>query len=142
MIRRGRLGLIRGKRMTQPREPKRWWLVCGLAAAATVVALFLWLGAASWIRAWPPYDIERVHGSLRSLELPYQSVRTEYYWDGGSVGIELPTATESEGPFACQRRWVRRTVMPACSSARRTIVPGWLSPPVQGTPAAGKLRGC
>ena len=40
---------------------------------------------------WPTgrYDMSRVHPALRELATPYQSVRSSYYLDGGSVGITI-----------------------------------------------------
>ena len=35
------------------------------------------------------YDIELVHPRLRALQQPYQTVKTGYYMDGGSIGIEI-----------------------------------------------------
>jgi hypothetical protein len=54
-------------------------IVCLLALALTAV-LF-----------WPSarYDITQVHPRLRELSVPYQSVNTGYYGDGGSISITI-----------------------------------------------------
>ena len=40
---------------------------------------------------WPTagYELERVHPRLRELAVPYQSVKTIYFLDGGSIGIRI-----------------------------------------------------
>jgi hypothetical protein len=44
----------------------------------------------SWFfRPTPRYDVDRVNPRLRSLQKPYQNVKTGYYLDGGSIGIEI-----------------------------------------------------
>jgi hypothetical protein len=35
------------------------------------------------------YDVGLVHPRLRALQQPYRSVKTAYYMDGGSIGIEI-----------------------------------------------------
>jgi len=42
-----------------------------------------------FFRPAPGYDIQRVDSKLRALQRPYQSVKTEYYMDGGSIGIKI-----------------------------------------------------
>jgi hypothetical protein len=42
-----------------------------------------------FFRPSPSYDITRVEPRLRALRKPYQHVKTAYYPDGGSVGIEI-----------------------------------------------------
>lgn len=46
-------------------------------------------GAAFLLWPWPPYSRSKVDPSLRALATPYRSVVTEYYLDGGSVGIRI-----------------------------------------------------
>ena len=54
------------------------------------VALLLASGALYWFfRPSAGYDIDRVDARLRSLRTPYQLVKTAYYLDGGSIGIEI-----------------------------------------------------
>jgi hypothetical protein len=54
-----------------------------------VSALLVLCGIAWLFRPWPPYDNEKVHSSLRALHEPFRSVVTEYYLDGGSVGVRI-----------------------------------------------------
>ena len=43
-----------------------------------------------WIfRPSPSFDINRIEPRLRTLQQPYQSIKTAYYLDGGSIGIEI-----------------------------------------------------
>lgn len=37
----------------------------------------------------PGYDITRVEPRLRALQEPYRHIKTAYYLDGGSIGIEI-----------------------------------------------------
>jgi len=37
----------------------------------------------------PKYDIQQVHPRLRILQQPFQSVKAFFFWDGGSIGIEI-----------------------------------------------------
>lgn len=37
----------------------------------------------------PAYERAKVHASLQALAQPYRAVVTEYYMDGGSVGIQI-----------------------------------------------------
>ena len=57
-----------------------------LAIAIALLAVF-----SLALLLWPfsPYDLSRVHPSIRSLPQPYQSVTADSYLDGGSVGIEI-----------------------------------------------------
>lgn len=48
----------------------------------------------------PHYDIGVVHPRLRALQQPYQSVKTAYYWDGGSIGIEITDRDGHREQFA------------------------------------------
>lgn len=56
-------------------------IVCCLV---TITAVAFW-----FFRPAPSYDITRVDFRLRALQQPYRSITTEYYMDGGSVGIEI-----------------------------------------------------
>lgn len=56
-------------------------IICGLVAMAA--------GAVWFFQRAPRYDIQRVDPRLRALHQPYRSVKTAYYTDGGSVGIEI-----------------------------------------------------
>jgi hypothetical protein len=54
------------------------------------LALLLASSALHWFfRPSAAYDLDRVNVRLRSLQTPYQVVRTAYYLDGGSIGIEI-----------------------------------------------------
>ena len=46
--------------------------------------------------AWPTagYDERQIHPRLQALNIPYQSVKTDYFLDGGSVGI---TSVDRDG---------------------------------------------
>ncbi len=48
------------------------------------------LCVAAWF-FWPRggYTVTRVHPSVRELQLPYQSVWTDFYLDGGSIAIKI-----------------------------------------------------
>jgi hypothetical protein len=48
----------------------------------------------------PSYDITRVKPRLRSLRQPYQSVKTGYKMDGGSIGIEIVDRDGKREQFA------------------------------------------
>jgi hypothetical protein len=52
------------------------------------------LGLGWFFRASPSYDRTLVHPKLLALAEPYRSVVTEYYLDGGSVGLRI---TDREG---------------------------------------------
>jgi hypothetical protein len=56
-----------------------------------VISLFLLAILVAAVLLWPTasYDINRVHPSLGELATPYQSVSTDYYLDGGSIGITI-----------------------------------------------------
>ena len=58
---------------------KLFVFVCFLALASGVILL------------WPAagYDLSRVHPKLRELSAPYQSVKTGYYLDGGSISVTI-----------------------------------------------------
>ena len=58
---------------------KLFKFVCALVLALLVI--FLWPTAG--------YDISRVYPKLRELSSPYQSVKTAYYLDGGSIGVAI-----------------------------------------------------
>ena len=51
---------------------------------------------------WPatPCDLSRVCPQLLSLRKPYQSIKTVYFADGGSIGIEIVAHTGRRGQFA------------------------------------------
>ena len=55
---------------------------------SVVVAILAGVGV--WC-FWPRgvYSRPRVHPSIRNLQEPYQSVSTDFYLDGGSVGIRI-----------------------------------------------------
>jgi len=55
-----------------------------LGVLVLIAAMALWC-----VRPTPTYDIAQVHSRLRALQQPYQSVKTGYYADGGSIGIEI-----------------------------------------------------
>jgi hypothetical protein len=57
-------------------------LVIG-SASISAMALLVWLLSS------PRIDPQRVLPGLRDLAKPYRSVRTEYYLDGGSIGVEI-----------------------------------------------------
>lgn len=60
---------------------KKLIIICSLVAVAVV---------AFWFFCPPPgYDIQRVEPRLSALQKPYQSVKTFYYWDGGTIAIEI-----------------------------------------------------
>ena len=55
-----------------------------------IVVLVVTAVVAFWFfQPAPRYDIGLVHSRLRALQQPYQSVKTGYYMDGGSIGIEI-----------------------------------------------------
>ena len=60
---------------------KKVIIICCLIA---VTVLAFW-----FFRSAPSYDIQRVDSRLRALQQPYRSVKTGYYMDGGSIGIEI-----------------------------------------------------
>jgi len=60
---------------------KKVIIICCLIAVA-VLAFWFFRPASS-------YDIQRVDSRLRALQQPYRSVKTGYYMDGGSIGIEI-----------------------------------------------------
>src|SRR5450756_1882571 len=57
-------------------------VIIGCLMAIAIAALWFFQPA-------PGYDIQRVDSRLRSLQQPYRSVKTAYYMDGGSIGIEI-----------------------------------------------------
>lgn len=60
---------------------KKVIIICSLVVAAVLAFWFF--------RSAPSYDIKRVDSRLRALQKPYQIVKTGYYMDGGSIGIEI-----------------------------------------------------
>ena len=60
---------------------KKVIVVCCLIAVAVLAVWFF--------QAPPGFKIERVDNRLRALQEPYRSVKTHYYMDGGSIGIEI-----------------------------------------------------
>lgn len=56
-----------------------------------IIAFLVFIGAAAITLLWPftSYDIDRVLPDLRDLKMPYQTVGTGYYLDGGSIGITI-----------------------------------------------------
>jgi hypothetical protein len=65
-----------------------------------VLALAIW---SFW--PLPSYDINRVSPQLRSLQKPYQSVKTAYFLDGGSIGIEIVDRDGHREQFALPCGW-------------------------------------
>ena len=51
---------------------------------------------------WPSssYDRNKVHPSLRDLEMPLQAVNVEYFMDGGSIGVTLIDCRGRSARFA------------------------------------------
>ena len=71
-----------------------------IVVAGFVVLLSL---AASLFIAFQPdprYDREKVHPRLLSLQQPYKTVRTYYFMDGGSIGIEIVDREGRKEQFA------------------------------------------
>jgi len=56
-------------------------LIVGLLLVGAVFMVWIWPS--------PSYDIAQVHPRLRALRTPYRSVRTDYFLDGGSVGVTI-----------------------------------------------------
>lgn len=71
---------------------KKVVIICCLVAVVAVVFWFL--------RPAPRYDIQRVDSRLRALQQPYRSVKTGYYMDGGSIGIEIVDRDDRTEQFA------------------------------------------
>ena len=68
-------------------------LICGGLVLAT--------GMGFWFfRPSPSHDLNRVEPRLRALQQPYQSVKTSYYFDGGSVGVEIVDREGKREQFA------------------------------------------
>ena len=67
-------------------------LQVGLAMAFGGLALLFW--------PWPPYSRSKVDPALQALVTPYRSVVTEYYLDGGSVGIRITDRNGTSVEFA------------------------------------------
>src|SRR5262245_49951689 len=65
------------------------------ALFAVLVCIAAWL-----LQALPSYDIKRVEPRLLALETPYQSVTTSFFWDGGSMGIEIVDRNGKHEMFA------------------------------------------
>lgn len=63
-----------------------------LAIVVGGLALLFW--------PWPPYRQSQVDPRLRALVTPYRSVVTEYYLDGGSVGIRITDRNGTVVEFA------------------------------------------
>jgi len=57
-------------------------VIIGCLVAIVIAALW-------FFRPSPSYDLSRVEPRLRALQQPYQTVKTAYYMDGGSIGIEI-----------------------------------------------------
>ncbi len=66
-----------------------------LCAAAVLFVVF---------QPGPSYDPSRVDSRLLALEPPYQSVRTAFWTDGGSVGIEIIDRDGKREQFAIPAR--------------------------------------
>jgi hypothetical protein len=60
---------------------KKVIIICSLAA---ITALVFW-----FFQSAPTYNIQRVDSRPRALRQPYQTIKTEYYLDGGSIRIEI-----------------------------------------------------
>ena len=58
-------------------------IVTGVVLGLFIVAGVLWI---------PGYDRAGVHPALLAIEEPLQSARGYYYFDGGSIGLELVDA--------------------------------------------------
>lgn len=54
-----------------------------------VIGLLLGVLLAWFLWPLPSYERAKVHASLQALAQPYRAVVTEYYMDGGSVGIQI-----------------------------------------------------
>lgn len=72
--------------------PMRRALQVVLAITVGGLALLFW--------PWPPYSRSKVDPSLQALVTPYRSVVTEYYLDGGSVGIRITDRNGTAMEFA------------------------------------------
>ena len=72
---------------------KKHAIICsGLVALACIAYWFF--------RPSPSCDISRVEPRLRALQEPYQHVKTAYYLDGGSIGIEITDRDGKTEQFA------------------------------------------
>jgi hypothetical protein len=66
-----------------------------------VIVLTLIGCIAYWFfRPLPGYDVQLVHPRLRALQQPYQNIKTAYYLDGGSIGIEITDRDGRQEQFA------------------------------------------
>ena len=45
--------------------------------------------AASLLLFWNHYDFSKIHPELRALNRPFQRVLSYYWFDGGSIGVEI-----------------------------------------------------
>jgi hypothetical protein len=62
---------------------------------ATVLGLGFW-----FVQPYASYDSARVDRSLLALATPYRSVDVCYFWDGGSIGIEILDHDGQQQKFA------------------------------------------
>jgi hypothetical protein len=72
---------------------KKHVIICGGLAALACIAFW-------FFHPSPSYDISRVEPRLSSLRGPYQHVKTAYYLDGGSIGIEITDRDGKTEQFA------------------------------------------
>jgi len=72
---------------------KRYAFVC--CGFLAIVCFLFW-----FFRPSPGYDINRVEPRLRAIQEPYQNIKTAYYLDGGSVGIEITDRDGRKEQFA------------------------------------------
>jgi len=68
---------------------KRNSIISAVVLLAAVLTALVWL----LVFYLPGYDRARVHPDLLALKQPFSSVKAHYYFDGGSIGVELTDAT-------------------------------------------------
>jgi hypothetical protein len=78
-----------GDVMTAALKP-RWPMTAAKRKMVFVVVATLLLLLSIFV-FWPPlrYDFSKVHPRIQAMHQPYRSVTTQYYLDGGSIGIEI-----------------------------------------------------
>ena len=72
---------------------------------ATIIAIPILILAVWSFWPLPSYDANRVCSQLRSLQTPYQKVKTVGFLDGGSVGIEIIDRNGQHEQFALPCGW-------------------------------------
>jgi hypothetical protein len=71
---------------------------------AVLIALFVLACLGVFFQPNPSYDLSKLHPRLRNLKTPYRSVSSDFYADGGSIGIGIVDQDDNKEYFFVSAR--------------------------------------